>query len=178
MPARKKAAQAAPKKSASKKKSAEAPPKEEPKSRSLTLPAGVTKGSGIVAMFSAAESKARGYEEPEFEEGEEPDFLDGSFHGLIESISKKAIKVTWVFPSGDEPTSSVIDLEEGRDEAEGCAVLSIEVSPIPRAQLMKWRAAGLAAASARDEEDEEEGEDEEDDENDENGDDEDEVDYE
>jgi hypothetical protein len=132
-------------------------PKKDPPEKMwfLKLPPSIVKGSGVSVMYEEARTQELGLTP------EDGNFY-GAFHGLVVSLEESKIQVQFVYPEGDEPTTSLIDLVHGVDETAQMAITEIKESPIPKAQLKKWLAKGLAAASSRSEEELEEAEETED----------------
>jgi hypothetical protein len=138
-----------PRKPAAEKKAAQ--PEPPAKKLVLKLPAGAKAGAALTCVYSKELSIERGLQEQE-------DDYYGTFHGVVDSIDETYLTITFVYPDGSEPTRCKINLETGIDETFEMAVDEIKNSPIPKAQLVKWKAKGLANASARPEEELEDGE--------------------
>jgi hypothetical protein len=137
---------AAVKKSAAKsEKPVEAEPVPPDKAFAISLPSGVKPGVGIACRYGKETSLARGLDELD-------DNCYGTFHALVEAVTDEYLTVLFVYPDGTPPEKNDINLENGIDETAKCAVDEIRISPIPNAQLTKWKTKGLANASARPEE--------------------------
>ncbi len=125
-----------------KKKEETEQPKQEERKLLVKLPAGIKAGTAITCVYSKELSLQRGLKE------QDEDYY-GTFHGVVDSVDDMYLTVTFVYPDGSEPTKSKINLESGIDETFEMAVDEVKNSPIPKAQLSKWKAKGLENASAR-----------------------------
>jgi hypothetical protein len=113
----------------------------------LKLPKDVKQGGGVTCVYTKEYSLERGLEEKE-------DYCYGTFHGLVESITEQYLLVLFVYPTGDAPEQSMINLETGIDETFKMAVNELKASPIPASQLTKWKIKGQEAAPSVEAEDE------------------------